>query len=114
MKTGRVFTFFIAASLSIAGLTLISRSAAAQCNGGDPPSGNIQTITCFEDSRYSAPIDGPSVSPRINGYLALRFPVLSVAAWWMSRHMSVAGTAAPARPASSADALAATRRRFGN
>jgi hypothetical protein len=70
--------------------------------------------TCFEDSRYFGSDRWGLVSPRINGYLALRFPVLSVAAWWMSRHMSVAGTAASARPASSADALAATRRRFGN
>ena len=112
MKTGRVFSVIVAASLSLATLTLFSRSAAAQCSG-DPPSGNLTTITCFEDARYAAPIDGPSLSSGINGYLALRFPVISVAAWWMSRHMSVASSAVPARPASSADVLTATRRRFG-
>ena len=109
MKTGRVFAFVIAASFA-----MLARTAAAQCTG-DPPSGNIMTINCYsDDARYSSSVGSPSVSSGVNGYLALRFPVLSVAAWWMSRHMSLAGTAASARPASSADALAATRRRFGN
>jgi len=107
MKTGRVFAFVFAASLS-----LLARSAAAQCTG-DPPSGNRQTITCNEDARYAAPIDGASVSSGINGYLAIRFPVMSIAAWWVSRHASVANSAAPARAGSSSQALAATRRRFG-
>jgi hypothetical protein len=114
MKTGRVFGFIIAASISLVALSLTSRPAMAQCSG-DTPTGDIMKITCYsDDARYSSSVGGASVSSGINGYLALRFPVLSAAAWWMSRHMSVAGTAASARPASSADALAATRRRFGN
>jgi hypothetical protein len=109
MKTGRVFTLVFAVGLLVVGL---SRSAHAQC-GDDPSGGAIAKITCYEDSRYSVPASGSSVSSGVDGFLAFRFPVLSAVTWWVSRHPDLARTAVPARAASSSEALATVRRRFG-